>query len=144
VQLTVDRVQQLVAGQERPRQLWVVGPSGAGKSSLLHAGSALAWRRYRVVVQSTTRGAANDLVDLAFVQPVLTTRAVEQRLWISRPAAISALRRLTHLEILSESSSGTRGQLRWRADAILEILTSDDSVRVLADRQARLRVGGDR
>jgi Fic family protein len=48
--------------------------------------------KYRLQVQGTTRGAANQLVDLAFAQPVLTARIVEQRLDITRPSALTALR----------------------------------------------------
>ncbi len=81
--------------------------------------------RYRVEVQSSTRGAANQLVDLAFEQPVLTSRAVEQRLHISRPAALTALRQLADLGILTEVPGGPRGQIRWRGPEILGILTSE-------------------
>ena len=81
--------------------------------------------RYRAQVQKATRGAANQLVDLAFEQPVLNGRAVEQRLRITRPAALNALRQLADLGILHEVHGGPRGQLRWRAQEILDTLTSD-------------------
>jgi Fic family protein len=81
--------------------------------------------RYRLDVQSATRGAANQVVDLAFEQPVLTARAVEHRLKITRPAALKALRQLADLGILAEVPAGPRGQLRWRADEVLRILTAD-------------------
>jgi len=48
--------------------------------------------RYRILVQDTTRGSANQLVDLAFEQPVLTARIVEKRLGITRPSSLAALR----------------------------------------------------
>ncbi|MFV0306667.1 MAG: Fic family protein [Desertimonas sp.] len=81
--------------------------------------------RYRADVQAVTRGSANQLVDLTFEQPVLTARFVERRLEITRPAALSALRQLGDLDILADATDGPRGQLRWRADAILEVLTSE-------------------
>ncbi len=81
--------------------------------------------RYRVEVQASTRGAANQLVDLAFEQPVLTSRAVEQRLHISRPAALTALRQLADLGILVEVPGGPRGQIRWRGQEILGVLTAE-------------------
>ena len=81
--------------------------------------------RYRVHVQSATRGAANQLVDLAFEQPVLNARAAEQRLQISRPAALNALRQLADLGVLTEGPGGPRGQLRWRAHEILNVLTAE-------------------
>lgn len=81
--------------------------------------------RYRSEVQAASRGAANQLVDLAFEQPVLTARIAEQRLGISRPAALNALRQLAELGMLTEVPGGSRGQLRWRADSILQVLSSE-------------------
>lgn len=82
--------------------------------------------RYRQAVRGVTRGAANQLVDLAFEQPILNARVVESRLGVSRPAAITALRQAAELGLLTEESGGPRGQLRWRAEAILAALTSED------------------
>lgn len=82
--------------------------------------------RYRIDVAATTRGSANQLVDLAFEQPVLTTRIVEQRLAITRPSALTALRTLCELGVLTEAADGSRGQLRWRASEVLDVLVSDD------------------
>ena len=80
---------------------------------------------YRARARSITRGAANDLVDLAFEQPVLNARFVESRLSVTRPAALTALRQLADAGILTEMSGGPRGQLRWRAQQILEVLTGE-------------------
>ncbi len=81
--------------------------------------------RYRVRVQEATRGSANQLVDLAFEQPVLTARIVEQRLQITRPSALAALRLLASLGILTEATDGPRGQLRWRAHEVLNVLVAE-------------------
>ena len=83
--------------------------------------------RYRAVVREASRGAANRLVDLAFEQPVLTTNVVERRLGITRPAALAALRRLADLAILQPSTTGPRGQLRWQARSILDVLTEEQA-----------------
>jgi Fic family protein len=83
--------------------------------------------RYRSMVQESTRGSANQLVELAFEQPVLTSRVVERRLDITRPSALAALRLLADLGILTEASDGPRGQLRWRAAEILDLLVTDRS-----------------
>ena len=80
---------------------------------------------YRSRVQSTTRGAANQLVELAFEHPVLTSRFVETRLGITRPAALTALRQLEQLEIARQLTGGPRGQLRWVAHEVLQVLTED-------------------
>jgi Fic family protein len=50
---------------------------------------------------------------------------VEVRLSITRPAALKALRHLGDLGVLAEVQAGPRGQLRWRADAVLAALTAD-------------------
>jgi Fic family protein len=80
---------------------------------------------YRARVRATTRGAANQLVDLAFEQPVLNARLVETRLRITRPAALTALRQLAEVGILTELGGGPRGQLRWRASQVLSVLTEE-------------------
>ena len=81
--------------------------------------------RYRLLVRAATRGAANRLVDLAFEHPVLTANIVERRLAITRPAALAALRQLAELGILRAGPPGPRRQLRWRAQAILDVLTEE-------------------
>lgn len=80
---------------------------------------------YRSRVRATTRGAANQLVDLAFEQPVLNARLVQARLRITRPAALTALRQLAEVGILREVDGGPRGQLRWRAPDVLAVLVED-------------------
>ena len=79
--------------------------------------------RYRTSVQTTTRGAATQLAELTIEQPVLTTRVVEERLGITRPAALKALRHLEHVGILVAAAEGPRRQLRWRADEVLSVLS---------------------
>jgi Fic family protein len=81
--------------------------------------------RYRSSVQATTKGAATRLVDLVFMQPVVNARFVESRLGISRPAALTVLRQLEVLGILSEHIRGPRGQLRWHAHEVLATLTDE-------------------
>jgi len=81
--------------------------------------------RYRASVQATTRGGANRLVDLVFEQPSVNSRTVERRLGLSRPAALNALRQLESLGILGSAAEGRRGQLRWRAHEVLQLLVAD-------------------
>lgn len=82
--------------------------------------------QYRARVRAATRGVANQLVDVAFERPVLTARVVEDRLGVTRPAALSALRQLEDLDVLVAVGGGPRRQLRWRADEVLRVL-SDES-----------------
>ena len=80
---------------------------------------------YRAKVRAASRGIANQLVDLAFEQPVLNARVAQARLDVSRPAAIAALRRLAEVGVLDEVAEGPRGQLRWRAHEVLGVLTDE-------------------
>jgi Fic family protein len=83
--------------------------------------------QYRSRVSATTRGMANQVVELALERPVLTARIVQQRLGVTRPPALAALRQLARLGILVEVPEGPRGQLRWRADEVMSVLTEEDS-----------------
>lgn len=81
--------------------------------------------RYRVTVQAATRGIANQVAEFALERPVLNSRVVEARLGVSRPAALKALRQLEALGVLAEAGGGPRGQLRWRANEVLQVLTDE-------------------
>jgi cell filamentation protein, protein adenylyltransferase len=81
--------------------------------------------KYRASVQTTTRGIANQLAELVIEQPVLTSRVVEERLGVSRPSALKALRQLEDLDVIAEAGGGPRGQLRWRAHEVLSVLTDE-------------------
>ena len=80
---------------------------------------------YRQAVRADTRGAPNALVDLVFQRPFLNARIVEDHLNITRPSALRALRQLQELNVLDAAPDGPRGQLRWRATEVLEILTDE-------------------
>lgn len=79
--------------------------------------------RYRASVRAQTSGIANRLVDLAFELPVLNARLVERRLDVSRPTALSALRTLAEVGVVTETADGPRRQLRWRAHEIIAVLS---------------------
>lgn len=77
---------------------------------------------YRTTVQAATRGIANQVVELAFEQPVLNSRVVETRVGVSRPAALKSLRQLEDLGFLAQVGGGPRKQLRWRAHEVLAVM----------------------
>ena len=56
---------------------------------------------------------------------MLNARFVEARLNITRPAALTALRHLADLGVLTEVAEGPRGQLRWRAQEVLSVLIEE-------------------
>lgn len=79
--------------------------------------------QYRQRVRAATRGAANQLVDYAFEQPVLTSKVAESRLHVSRPVALRALRDLEAAGVVVAMSVGPRGQQRWLARDVLTVLS---------------------
>lgn len=78
---------------------------------------------YRSRVSARTRGAANKALDIVFVQPVITSRAVERQLNVTKPSALAALRILEDAGLLAAfDTTGPHGQLKWHAPEILEVL----------------------
>ena len=76
--------------------------------------------RYRLSLQGT-RSRAIEVADLLFAQPVMTVRAVQNRLGVSQPGATNLLRSLTTKGIVREVGSGPVRH-RWYAEEILEVL----------------------
>ena len=72
-----------------------------------------------------TRSQALAVVDIAFDVPVLTSRLVQQRLAVTRPTALSLLQQLGDLDILYEETPGARGQRRWIASEIMQIVAGE-------------------
>jgi Fic family protein len=70
---------------------------------------------------------AFNLVDLICENPVLTTRAIEDRIGVSRPTALRLLKRMAEQGVLSESSAGARGQRRYVAQAMMDVVTGGES-----------------
>jgi Fic family protein len=79
--------------------------------------------QYRQRVARVTRSNALAVVDIAFDSPVLTSRVVESRLAVTRPTALSLLQQLADLDVLVEHATGPRGQRRWMAQEIMQIVT---------------------
>jgi Fic family protein len=75
--------------------------------------------RYREVASSLGTPNALALVDLICENPVVTTRAIENRLAVSRPTALRLLRRMEERGVLAEEETGARGQRRYVARALM-------------------------
>jgi len=80
---------------------------------------------YRSAAAAIPSGNGAPLVDLACETPLLSSRAVEERLGVTRPTALKLLRRLESLDILRETAPGPRGQRRYVAPSLMSALSED-------------------
>lgn len=85
--------------------------------------------RYRTAASASRSRNLTALADLVCERPILTARLVMERLGVTRPTSISLLRQLSGLGVLTEQSSGPRGQLRYVADELLAALSDDVDAR---------------
>lgn len=80
--------------------------------------------RERYLQAAATLGSpsAIALVDLICENPVLTTRSVESHLGVSRPTALRLLRRMAVQGVLDEDEAGARGQRRYVAGTMMDVV----------------------
>jgi Fic family protein len=79
---------------------------------------------YLKVAASLGTANAVALVDLICENPVVTTRAIENRLGVSRPTALRLLRRMEERGVLSEQQAGARRQRRYVADELRALVVA--------------------
>jgi Fic family protein len=77
--------------------------------------------RYRLALQGS-RSRAIEVADMLFANPVITVRAVQDRLRISQPGAANLLNTLTASGIVKRVGEGPGTRHRWYADEILRVL----------------------
>ena len=82
--------------------------------------------RYRTTAAGLGSVNAMQVVELVCENPFATTRLVEARLGVARPTALRLLRQLEAAGILEEAHQGARGQRRYVARDLLEVVASDD------------------
>lgn len=80
--------------------------------------------QYRSTLKGN-RSRAAEVMDLLFVNPIMTVRHVQQTLGMSQPGATKLLRVLNELGILREVGVRPGVRHRWFADDILEVLDTD-------------------
>ncbi|MBF6619489.1 MAG: Fic family protein [Patulibacter sp.] len=85
--------------------------------------------RYRTEAMRIGNVNALQLVDLACENPIVTTRLVEARLGVARPTALRLLRQLSDAGLLEESAPGARGQRRYVARELMDVVTADNLTR---------------
>jgi Fic family protein len=83
--------------------------------------------RYRVAASSVVSSKAMLLVDLVCETPIVSSRAVEESLGVTRPTALKLLRQLEVVGVLEEGNTGPRGQRRYLARELMAVVTDDTS-----------------
>lgn len=81
--------------------------------------------RYRVAASSIASSKAMLLVDLVCETPIVSSRAVEENLSVTRPTALKLLRQLEKVGVLEEGNTGPRGQRRYLARELMDAVTDD-------------------
>lgn len=81
--------------------------------------------RYRRAASTIASSSAAALVDLVCETPVVSARAVEAGLGVTRPTALKLLRRLQEVGVLEQGAPGPRGQRRYVARELMAAVTED-------------------
>jgi Fic family protein len=81
--------------------------------------------RYRVAASSIASSKAMLLVDLVCETPIVSSRAVEESLGVTRPTALKLLRQLEKVGVLEEGDAGPRGQRRYLARELMGAVTDE-------------------
>jgi Fic family protein len=84
--------------------------------------------RYRVAAAAIASSSAMALVDLVCETPIVSSRAVEAGLGVSRPTALRLLRGLEGVGVLEEGRAGPRGQRRYLARELMAAVTEEVAV----------------
>lgn len=83
--------------------------------------------RYRAAASSIPSSNGMALVDLVCEHPIVSSRAVEDRLGVTRPTALKLLRQLEAVGVLAEADQGPRGQRRYVATELVAAVTEEQS-----------------
>jgi Fic family protein len=80
---------------------------------------------YRAAAATIASNNAMMLVDLVCDTPIVSSRAVETGLGVTRPTALKLLRQLEQVGVLVEGDAGPRGQRRYLARELMTALTDE-------------------
>ncbi len=78
--------------------------------------------KYLQVAEAMGSAKALAFIDLVCENPIVTTRAIEGRLAVSRPTALRLLARMEAQGVLREGEQGMRGQRRFVAHEMMEAI----------------------
>lgn len=81
--------------------------------------------RYRVAASTIASSKAMSLVDFVCETPIMSSRAVETALGVTRPTALKLLRQLEGVGVLEEGRAGPRGQRRYLARELMAAVTDE-------------------
>lgn len=81
--------------------------------------------RYRAAATAIPSSNATALVDLVCERPIVSSRAVEERLSVTRPTALKLLRQLEAVGVLSQTAPGPRGQRRYVAQELMSAVSDE-------------------
>jgi Fic family protein len=84
--------------------------------------------RYRSAASAISSSKAMTLVDLVCETPIVSSRAVEVGLGVTRPTALKLLRQLEGVGILEEGRAGPRGQRRYLAQELMNAVADEGEV----------------
>jgi Fic family protein len=83
--------------------------------------------RYRSAASAIPSSSSMALVELVCEHPIVSSRAVEDRLGVTRPTALKLLRQLEAVDVLIEADPGPRGQRRYVATELVDAVTDERS-----------------
>lgn len=105
-------------------ELFLEGIASQASDAVSRAHRILQLReRYREAAGATNSPNALGLVDLICANPILTARAVEKGLDVSRPTALRLLKRMESEGLITASEQGSRGQRRYLAHEMYEVIS---------------------
>jgi Fic family protein len=107
-------------------ELFLTAVRSQAEDAVIRAQRILTLREdYRAAAATIASNNAMMLVDLVCDTPIVSSRAVETGLGVTRPTALKLLRQLEKVGVLVEGDAGPRGQRRYLAQELMTALTDE-------------------
>jgi Fic family protein len=107
-------------------ELFLTAVRSQAQDAVLRAQRIVTLREdYRAAAATIASSNAMMLVDLVCDTPIVSSRAVETGLGVTRPTALKLLRELEKVGVLIEGDAGPRGQRRYLARELMTALTDE-------------------
>ncbi|HMS71976.1 MAG TPA: Fic family protein [Baekduia sp.] len=109
-------------------ELFLEAVQSQAEDAVLRAQRLVALReRFRTTASALKSSNGMALVDLVCERPIVSSRAVEEKLRVTRPTALKLLRQLEEVGVLTEADPGPRGQRRYIAREVMAAVTEDEA-----------------